>query len=281
MYIGQTRRTIARRWTGHKNCSKRKKLPYNSPLYKAMKKYGIKSFVISEIEECDDELLNEREIYWIAQYNTVENGYNISRGGCGYERDPEPVVKFGSDGCYIETYSSVSEVAEEFGVIPQRIYSACYGAKLSFNGYQWRLMRDAIKVGMKLDPIRIPVKNREIHQYTLDGEYIRSYGTIKEAASQFGMKGPGGIKSTCDGRCRQSHGFRWSYEKVDKLPPIRQDRSNRPVAKLDDNGEIIKIYRTMEEAGREHNRSSCAIQAVCNGVHLKCAGYRWKYYETA
>lgn len=57
----------------------------NRYLYDAMNKYGYDNFVCSLIEECDDSLLDEREIYWIKFYNTTNksNGYNMTIGGGG------------------------------------------------------------------------------------------------------------------------------------------------------------------------------------------------------
>ena len=50
-----------------------------------MNKYGYENFIPSLIEECDDNLLDEREIYWIAFYNTTDKnlGYNMTIGGGG------------------------------------------------------------------------------------------------------------------------------------------------------------------------------------------------------
>ena len=50
-----------------------------------MNKYGYDNFIPSEIEECDNSLLDEREIYWIAYYNTTNKqyGYNMTTGGGG------------------------------------------------------------------------------------------------------------------------------------------------------------------------------------------------------
>jgi len=52
---------------------------------KAIKKYGRKNFIKTIIEFCNnEEELNEREIYWIKQLNTIHPyGYNISEGGYG------------------------------------------------------------------------------------------------------------------------------------------------------------------------------------------------------
>lgn len=51
----------------------------------AIKKYGKENFIKETIEFCETkEKLNEREIYWISEINSiVPNGYNITSGGTG------------------------------------------------------------------------------------------------------------------------------------------------------------------------------------------------------
>ena len=82
LYIGQTRKTIEERFQAHINKAKQHTNRY---LYDAMNKYGYDNFIPSEIEECDDSLLDEREMYWIAYYNTTDKqyGYNMTTGGGG------------------------------------------------------------------------------------------------------------------------------------------------------------------------------------------------------
>ena len=63
VYIGQST-NIYERWSEHKRIAKND-LTIKYPLYLAMRKYGIENFTFSIIEECSQELLNEREIYWI------------------------------------------------------------------------------------------------------------------------------------------------------------------------------------------------------------------------
>lgn len=80
-YIGKTVTTIAERYSKHKydmfhyedTCA----------IHHAMKKYGIEHFNIEEIEKCDNDILSEREKYWIAYYDAYENGYNLTPGGEG------------------------------------------------------------------------------------------------------------------------------------------------------------------------------------------------------
>ena len=61
------------------------------PLYNAMNKYGPENFSIEQIEECNSDIVNEQEIYWIEFYGSFKNGYNATFGGDGkhyadYER---------------------------------------------------------------------------------------------------------------------------------------------------------------------------------------------------
>jgi hypothetical protein len=42
---------------------------------------GRNGFIWGVIEECDFDMLNDKEIYWIAKYDTFNNGYNSTIGG--------------------------------------------------------------------------------------------------------------------------------------------------------------------------------------------------------
>lgn len=83
-YIGQTSKTIEKRWREHVAMSIRTDRPdYKYPLYRALRKYKSENFVVEKIEECNIEKLNEREIYWIEFYDSYKNGYNQDMGGGG------------------------------------------------------------------------------------------------------------------------------------------------------------------------------------------------------
>ncbi len=82
-YVGKTEKTIKDRFSIHLLNSKNK---VNNHLYNAMKYYGHNNFKIEELEVCSSvKNLNEREKYWIKNYNTTDRkyGYNIALGGTG------------------------------------------------------------------------------------------------------------------------------------------------------------------------------------------------------
>lgn len=75
-YVGQSV-NIEQRWGYYRHGSKD-----HTPILFAVRKYGLNNFTFEVIEECDREMLNEREIYWIKKANTISpQGYNLSTGG--------------------------------------------------------------------------------------------------------------------------------------------------------------------------------------------------------
>jgi group I intron endonuclease len=51
--------------------------------YNSVRKYGWDNFIFGIIEECDENTLDEKEIFHIQQYKTLNNGYNMTSGGDG------------------------------------------------------------------------------------------------------------------------------------------------------------------------------------------------------
>lgn len=81
-YIGQTRRTIEKRWHEHNTRSA------NTTLYHALQKYNPQDWKVEVIETCSSlDELEEREKHWIEIFDTYNNGYNMTKGGNGWIRD--------------------------------------------------------------------------------------------------------------------------------------------------------------------------------------------------
>jgi group I intron endonuclease len=87
IYIGQTIKTLQRRWAVHKSCKR------TSPLTSAFKKYGIENFTIEVIANClDVSFLDKLETYLIAAHNSVyPSGYNLlANGNASNQRGKTP-----------------------------------------------------------------------------------------------------------------------------------------------------------------------------------------------
>lgn len=113
VYIGQTHFTIEHRYKQHiKNFNIEHR---QQPLYKAFAKYGIENFSVEKVEEVECEKLNEREMYWIAYYDSFKNGYNATLGGNGklYQWTDSQYDEIKS--LYLSGFTA-KKVAELFGV---------------------------------------------------------------------------------------------------------------------------------------------------------------------
>ena len=80
-YVGTTHRTTEQRFRRH--CSNAL-AGIDFHLYRAMRKYGINSFVAYKIDEAESkEILSDKERFWIKELDTLKNGYNMTIGGDG------------------------------------------------------------------------------------------------------------------------------------------------------------------------------------------------------
>jgi group I intron endonuclease len=83
VYVGKTY-DLRKRINSHKCSAKKDK---NIILYNSIKKYGWENHKLEVIEDLADELLNEREMYWIKELNTYRHenpmGMNMTKGGDG------------------------------------------------------------------------------------------------------------------------------------------------------------------------------------------------------
>jgi len=87
-YIGQTVKTIKKRWIHH--CTPKSTCRY---LASAIKKYGSDNFEVTVLTRCNSlEEMNHREQYYIKLFNTLApNGYNLTTGG-GNSRPTQEVI---------------------------------------------------------------------------------------------------------------------------------------------------------------------------------------------
>ncbi len=82
VYIGQTKNQVTRKYQHFYDLRNNKHK--NQYLQNSFNKHGEKEFTFEVIEECNYENVDERERYWIKQYNSTNRkyGYNIEEGGC-------------------------------------------------------------------------------------------------------------------------------------------------------------------------------------------------------
>ena len=84
IYIGKSK-NIFTRWSRHVHDAYKNNNYDNSVIHKAIRKYGVTRFWFKILELCDEDELNEKEIFYINLYQSdiYNNNYNMTPGGGG------------------------------------------------------------------------------------------------------------------------------------------------------------------------------------------------------
>lgn len=118
-YVGKTNNLEYRRKQHEQydiiNANRRE---YHYPLSRAIRKYGANNFDVIILEQnIPDNLIEEREIYWIDFYQTYYKGYNQTKGGLGghhYEKFSEEQIDSIID--MIKNKIPFNEISETFNI---------------------------------------------------------------------------------------------------------------------------------------------------------------------
>lgn len=161
--------------------------------------------------------------------------------------------------------------------------------KCSTCGHEWRTTIQARTKGAgcnvcyrKQNRGGSHVESKIIYQYSLEGKFIRKWDCISTASKE--LKINGSNITMCAKHIRpNAGGFRWEYECFDELKPVvkvkksRKGLNSKPVIQLDDRGNIIAEYISLNEAAEKLNIHPSNISKVLHGNQQFAGGYRWKY----
>lgn len=116
-------------------------------------------------------------------------------------------------------------------------------------------------------------KQKKVHQYSLDGEYIKEYISVREAGRQTNIN-HGNISKVCNNIWNHAGGYIFSYNKKDKIYTIKNpNASKKVVLEIDDKNNTLKEYTSISEAAKKTGIDPGNISRVCNGK-LKSAKKR-------
>lgn len=231
MYIGQTKRSIDIRWKEHLRSKD------DSPIHKAFRKYGIENFKIETLEECADELLNEKEIYYIKQYNSYNGhiGYNATPGGESNAQGAINWIKSHPEEVKNNLNKAREIAIKKFEDNPElkekreKLRMGGYKKYIEENKEEWlasqreklKKARQTLQDQYKEDPEKIINRAKEngkkaskavkqIDKKT--GEVIQVFESCSAAARYLGHEGGHtNISKACRKSSCSAFGFKWAY----------------------------------------------------------------------
>lgn len=183
-YIGQTRTTLKERAKlnakGYMGCT---------AFYNAIQKYGWENFSVEILEEVPLDVLNETEINYILDYDTInpKKGYNIMQERYEYLASLRrvPVYSYdGETGVFIKRYNSISEAEREMEVHNGSIRRILNELNHHVRGKVW--MTEQFE---KVEVVKnnIQATSQKVYMYDkATGAFLQEFSSLREAARETG-----------------------------------------------------------------------------------------------
>lgn len=303
VYIGQTTRSIKKRWAAYK-CNVKNRTD-NLAIHNAMRKYGIELFHIELIESYNfntkEELkreLDAKEKFYILKYNCrIPNGYNITDGGCGIsDVGCKEVVCCDPYTRKLYFYKSIDEAALHNGIPAPNVTMCCQGLHCCTDGKIYKYKEDGItdldiEKYFKLYPLIYQYdlygNNLNVFYSTIEaGEYLKSTKCLAPSVSVIAKN----ITGCCRGDRQTAYGYVWrrmndGFDKYSlNVDFIRnkEKKTDKPVDVYTFNGSLVGMFENIkyafEELGIIGKQTNQALRC-CNGYNTTAFGYIWRFHD--
>ena len=262
-YIGQSN-DIEYRWIQHKRSaiSKHKR----SRLISAFKKYGIDNFKFEILELCSPNELDTKEIQYIAQYNTYNNGYNMTIGGDGQSGYGKSVKQYNLAGEFIQEFQTIELAHKTTGVSTTGIVNCCAKRRKKAGNFMWSYSNDCID-----EPYSFNI-TKTVDQYDLDGSFIQTFSSCAEAAKTFN-KAKTQISACCRKTCASCAGFLWRFHGDE--PPAPYYPNHSKILQYSLEGKLLEEYRSAKEASERTGIGRTSIVQCYTGKLKTAGGFKW------
>jgi group I intron endonuclease len=218
IYVGKSKNPKVR-WRQHKSHSKKR----NTKLYYAMRKYGIENFIFEVLEECNENTINDKEIYYISSLNPY---YNMTDGGDGggflnkkhgdkwksaiKESNSKKVACYDLDGNLIKVYDSCRDASYDiFGKECRGISAVTRGEYQTCGGFQWKIFKEH-SVSKISSYKRMSHNVKKIAKCDSNENLIEIYESMTIAAEKNNAS-TSKITLVCQNKRKTHKGYIWKY----------------------------------------------------------------------
>nr|DAI49412.1 MAG TPA: intron associated endonuclease [Caudoviricetes sp.] len=302
VYIGQTCcEDLTRRWCGGHGYKA------NSHFYRAILKNGWDNFTHEILETgLTAEEANDRERYYIALYQSTDpsKGYNIRSGGAVHTEFSEagmrnlrehflgsknpvarPVSVFDLSGKLVASFECAKYAADFLRVSTGTLGRHLTARRGTCGGFIARYTAEVEGiVQLPTDEIYFVNEQRSrlrpVAQYSLDGQRLGVFKSIKAAALAIGVRSSD-ISSCLSGEQRTACGFMWRYaqDAPENIEPYRRvPARSKPVGQYEIKTMTkLKVYPSITAAAAELGVRVSTLQSAACGRSKTSCGYIWQY----
>lgn len=209
-YIGSSI-CIGKRLSTHRSRLLRNKHE-NVILLNHFNKYGINSCTFEVLEYCNKEILLLKEKEYIDKNKpklNIELNPILQNGNYKTKK----VYQYSLNRVFIKKFNSASEAERFFNKASNKISLCCLNKRKSAYKYLWSYSK---KKPSKYINNSKTSKNKQVNQYDLNGDFIKSFISIADAVKHLSLKGNFAsnctmISACCLNKITKAFNFIWKY----------------------------------------------------------------------
>lgn len=309
-YVGKTNNEIKKRLYAHIIECKSNRTTHKINWIKSLLDKGERP-IIEVVEEVNNDIWQEREIYWIEQFR--QWGFNLTNltlggdGGNGYKHTKISKEKMRSSklgtklpeehkerisNSIKEKYrenSNYNKCCDKIHIIDKDILYQKYiienlsMPKLSifFNVSEKTIFNNLNEYGIKKDKSiwlkqLSPHTKKVVLQYDLKGSFIKEWSSLIAIEEELSIN-KSNIANCCRGIANSVCGFIWRYKDNFIDIDLTKLKKGREVVQYSKNNEFINYFESIKEAGLSTGVRSNNIQDCCVGRLKSAGGFIWRY----
>lgn len=195
------------------------------------------------------------------------------------ERSSKPVLQYTLDGEFIKEWKSATDAAREYNTHASDISGCCNDKIKTSNGFIWRHKGDELKQEDVDKHKPYHYQERAVEQYSLNGEFIKKYKSIKAATEENRFNNDSNICLCCNGKSKTAYGYIWKYEGEKLVLSNHVNSSKRRVLQYSRNKEFICEYNSITDASNKTGVDGGGITKCCKGQLNRAGNYIWRYAD--
>jgi Zn ribbon nucleic-acid-binding protein len=127
-----------------------------------------------------------------------------------------PIEQYTLDGVFVAGYSSIAAAVRSLNNSNANTSNICYACEHKLTSayhFIWKYKNDEVPIKELVKQVKAKKHHgqQKVNQYDKNGNFIKTFDTIKDAAQAMGLKSISAITNACTGLSKTSKGFIWKY----------------------------------------------------------------------
>lgn len=196
------------------------------------------------------------------------------------------ITQYTKDGKFVANWDSIAIAERETGICDSSIQQCCSGNRKKAGGYIWRYFGELLTNEHIewCNEIKRPALYASVDQYSMDGELLNTYESVKSAASSIQGVSASSIYACCKKDIRHSAGYIFRYhdnkltnDELKWCNELASDKRKKKIVQYTLDGKFVRFFDSAIDAKHITGIDNSGILKCCKGNQGHAGGYIWRY----